>query len=117
MMGIKTSLVTIDSNVRKGSLEKIKMVDPKNDKNVFVYELALAIVNNPEIAPFYKRMESMVRSGKLMDKVKEDLRAAGDKPPAYITKMVGDVMGHQVDQLNMEIRKIIDKINSSDKEM
>lgn len=114
MMGVKTSLVSIDNQVRKGSLEKIKMIDPKRDKKIFLRELSLAIINNPEIAPFYKKFESMVKNGELFEFVKRDLARAGDNPPEYITKMVEDVMGHQIDELSAEIHKVIGLINADE---
>lgn len=114
MMGVKTSLVGIDNQVRQGSIEKIKMLDPKHDKKVFLNELSLQIVNNPEIAHFYINLENMVNDGSLFKYIESDLSRSGDNPPAHIIKMVEDVIGHQVGQLSAEVHRVINLINSDE---
>lgn len=112
MMGIRTSTVAIDVNHKKGGLERLKVVSPEEGRKNYVHELALEIVNNPEVAPYYLEFDHMVKDGSLMKKICKDLELSGDMSPGYILKMVGDVMGHQVEELSSEIRRVIQQINN-----
>lgn len=113
MMGIKSSLVVIDNTVKNGDVERVKVNKLHENREVFLNELAKEIINNPEIAVFYKLLESMVTDGSLIKKVSDELAMSGDVPPAYITKMVKDVMGHQIDVLNEKVHIAIDEVNRS----
>lgn len=111
MMGIKTSLVYIDDKSKSGNVERVRIVNPRENKKIFLKELANEIIQNPEIAVFYKLLESKISSGDLLSRVTKDLQASGDCPPDFMLKMVGDVMGHQVGELDRYVRRTLNEVN------
>ena len=98
MMGIKTSTVAVDTRISKEGLSKVKVVEPKTNREIFLNELADEILMNPEIAGFFKHLESLQEQG-VVATVTKELQVAGDNPPSCVAKMIRDVVGCQFDTL------------------
>lgn len=102
MFGIKTSTVVIEDRTGKCGLDRLKVVEPQQSREVFLDELAEEILTNPEIAVFFKKLETMQERG-IIAEVTNELVAAGDNPPECVSKMIKDVVGHQFDVLSQRV--------------
>lgn len=114
MFGFKTSTVVIEDRTGKGNLDRLKVVEPKRSKEIFLNEIAEEILINPVIASFFRRLENMQEQG-IVASVTKDLHSAGDNPPPYIAKMIRDVVGHQFDLLQERVHtRLQDYKNNSE---
>lgn len=108
MFGIKTSTVVIEDRTGKANFDRLRVVEPKKSKDIFLDELAEEILTNKEIAPFFKKLETMQEKG-IVAEVTKDLYSAGDNPPPYVAKMIRDVVGHQFDLLQERVHSRLQK--------
>ncbi|MGN0961698.1 MAG: hypothetical protein ACI4PF_05850 [Christensenellales bacterium] len=111
MMGISTSLVMLDAKGKTGDAEKVRIINPQQGREIFLKELSNEIIHNPEIAVFYKLLETKISSGTLMKNVMKDLDKAGDNPPPYISKLINRVMTKQLSTLDRYVHLAVDEVN------
>lgn len=115
MFGMSTSTVVIEDRTGNKGLDRLKVVDPKKSKEIFLDEIAEEILINPEIAVFFKKLESMREQG-IVSSVTKDLYAADDNPPLYVAKMIKDVVGCQFDTLQNRVHTKLQKYKASERE-
>ncbi|MBQ7351524.1 MAG: hypothetical protein IJW59_01465 [Clostridia bacterium] len=122
MFGIDTSLVEINKEKNKpGQIEKIKVVNPKKSREIFLKECVREILTNPEIASFFNSLKSHLKvtgeHGVDIDDVTKQIRRGGDDVPPCVAKMIGDVFYHQFDVLNGMVKKRLKEIKDQEKEL
>ena len=122
MFGINTSLVEINKAKNPpGHFEKIKVVNPKQSREIFLDEVVNEILYNPEIASFYAYLKSAIRrtgeKGVDIEDIAKQIRRAGDDVPSCVEKMIGDVFYHQFDVLNDRVTKKLKEIKDQEKEL
>lgn len=110
MMGVNSSLVIIDDKGKNPrDAERIRIANTQQGRETFLKELSNEIIYNPEIAIFYKLLESKINDGSLMQNVMKDLENAGDNPPLYVGKLVNEVMTHQLSTLDSYVHLAVDE--------
>lgn len=101
MMGIKTPTVTLNTDKFKEEDKKLKVI--KSRRNVFLDELTDEILNNPEIAMFYRNIKKNLN----FDQINEFLEREKTPAPKPISDMVESVVNYQFNLLNELINEKI----------
>jgi len=119
MFGIKTCLVKIDTKKAEKycEVEKIDVVNTKENKDAFLDELTDEIMHNPEIAFFYIKLKEAFNYNKqtgLLDLniLFDVLKRNGEEIPDEIRELVTAVINYQINEIEKELTKKIYKINS-----
>ena len=109
MMGIKTSTVELNTDKFKEEDKKLKVI--RSRKGIFLDELTNEILNNPEIAMFYKKIKTKLD----LKQINEILEREKTPAPTPVVDMVEKVVGYQYNLLNDLINEKIKQSKSCDK--
>lgn len=118
MFGIKTCLVKVD--VKKAEkyceVEKINVDATEENKNAFLNELTDEILNNPDLAFFYIKLKEQFKYNKKTKNLDlsllfEVLQRNGEEIPDEIREMVTAVINYQVNEIETQLTKKINKTN------
>jgi len=116
MFGIKTCLVKIDEKKAQKycEVEKIDVVNTKENKDAFLNELTDEILNNPDLAFFYIKLKENFKYDKktrLLDLsiLFDVLKRNGEEIPDEIREVVTAVINYQLNEIEKELEKKINK--------
>lgn len=110
MFGFSTSTVELDQK----NLSKLIIPDAEKGREIFLTEICNEIATNPEIAIFFKSLVTRIQSKNFIPKILGKLAERGEEPPIYVTKMVKDVMEHQVDVINDFLHIMLNQLNDNE---
>jgi len=110
MMGIKTP--TVEINRSKDSEENKKLKVKKETRSIFLNELTDEILNNPEIALFYKNVKKYLNVA-LITQFLEREKTPVPKAVAQIVEMVA---GYQLNVIDSLIYEKINNIHKTEEE-
>ena len=119
MLGVKTPLTEINDKKEKDfGDKKIKVINAKDGRDTFLDEISKEILINPEIASFFIKIKRVFfpkeNSGAQLDVIEKEFHMAGEEPPAYITKMISNIMGYQFNILNDFVHKKLSEIKKTE---
>ena len=106
-------IVNIDKNLPLEDLLKNISIRHTSSPNV-----TKEILINPEIASFFIKIKRVFfpkeNSGAQLDVIEKEFHMAGEEPPAYITKMISNIMGYQFNILNDFVHKKLSEIKKTE---
>lgn len=114
MFGIKTSTVVIDTRYyeKYSCPEKIRVYQPKVNKDIFLDELTDEILRDPELALFYHKIKEKLNYNEKtklvdLDTVFSKLILKGEVLGKEVVEMVRSVFNYQLNVIDQELQRKI----------